>query len=247
VNGASSFTSGLDPEISCVYCALTSLEIFQFPSSSSPKQRRNACTMNKTSNRFSSPAPTISDSPIDTCKTIRRSSSMPAPLPRDGQIKQCKAAFRTAAKNIIKSVDKLIAPKSTSPNLLMKLPVELRMKVWRFYLIISGPVKNKHFQSLSDILLPPLLLSRHPPPEIREVLWGDNAIFIHVTYKFSPLSAYLWLPPPTVLPLIKYVVIDLTPSYNEETDFFSNETMDIINTWNNIGCRYLSTQANCTE
>jgi hypothetical protein len=129
------------------------------------------------------------------------------------------------------------------------------MKVRRLYLVISGPVKNKHFQSLSDILLHPLLLSRHPLPEIREVLWGDNVIFIHVTYTFSPLSAYLhaleplylWLPPPTVLPLIKHVVIDLTPPYNEETDFSSNETMDTINTWNNIGCRYLNTQASCTE
>lgn len=125
--------------------------------------------MNKTSNR-SSPALTISDSPIYTCKTIRRSSSMPALLPQDGQIKQCKAAFRTAAKNVIKSVDKLTAPKSTSPNLLMKLPVELRVKVWRFYLVISGPVKNKHFKSLSDILVRPLLLPKHLLPEIREVL-----------------------------------------------------------------------------
>jgi hypothetical protein len=78
--------------------------------------------------------------------------------------------------------------------------------------------------------------------------------FIHVAYKFSPLSAYLYaleplylrLLPPTV-PLIKHVMIDLTPPYNEETDFFSNETMDTINTWDNIGCRYLNTQANCTE
>ena len=147
--------------------------------------------MDKTSSHFSSPALTASDSPIDTCKTIRRSSSMPAPLPRDGQIKQCKAAFRTAAKNVIKPVDKSIAPKSTSPNLLMKLPVELRMKVWRFYLVISGPAKNKHFQSLSDILPRPLLLLRYSLPEIREVLWGDNAIFIHVAYKFSPLRVPL--------------------------------------------------------
>ena len=64
-------------------------------------------------------------------------------------------------------------------------------------------------------------------------------------YALEPL--YLWLPSPTALPLTKHVVIDLTPPYNEETNFFSNETMDIINTWNNIGCRYLNTQAIYTE
>ena len=163
--------------------------------------------MDKTSSRFSSPALTVSDSPIDTCKTIRRSSSMPAPLPRDGQVKQCKAAFRTAAKNVIKPVDKSIAPKSTSPNLLMKLPVELWMKVWRFYLVISDRSKTSTF-SHCRISYPVYscywgILFRRLDRSCGVTMPSSFTLLIsfHLSaYLYALEPPYLWLPSPTALP-----------------------------------------------
>ncbi|OCL05065.1 hypothetical protein AOQ84DRAFT_379965 [Glonium stellatum] len=138
-----------------------------------------------------------------------------------------------------------MTPKSTSPFPLMNLPAELRLKIWRFYLVLSGPIKNRHFQSLSDILLRPLLLSRQLLPEVREVLWSDNTIFTHVTYERNsacrPFPVRLCLPTPAVLPLIKHLEVDLTPQCYREMYFWADEIMDTVNAWNKISCHCLST------